>query len=39
VKTLISVAEIKSIAGAGKRILYVRPNTLITPAAKDAAIE
>ncbi|SDH83164.1 hypothetical protein [Halanaerobium congolense] len=38
-KTLISVAEIKSIAGAGKRILYVRPNTLITPAAKDAAIE
>ncbi len=39
VKTLISVAEIKSLANTGKKILYVEPGTLVTPAAKDAAVE
>ena len=38
-KTLISVAEIKSLANTGKKILYVEPGTLVTPAAKDAAVE
>lgn len=38
-KTLISVAEIKSIANTGKKVLYVEPDTLVTPAARDAAVE
>jgi len=40
VKTLISVNEIKSLASAGKKALYVEPpGTIITPAARDAASE
>ncbi|WP_148134568.1 cupin domain-containing protein [Candidatus Formimonas warabiya] len=38
-KTLISVNEIKSLAGAGKKVLYLEPGTIITPAARDAANE
>ncbi len=38
-KTLISVNEIKSLASAGKKVLYVEPGTIITPAARDAAGE
>lgn len=38
-KTLITVNEIKDLANTGKNVLYVEPNTIITPAAKDAANE
>lgn len=36
-KTLISVNEIKSFASTGKKVLYVEPGTIVTPAARDAA--
>ncbi|MEL7566066.1 MAG: cupin domain-containing protein [Dehalobacterium sp.] len=36
-KTLISVNEIKSFASAGKKVLYIEPGTIVTPAARDAA--
>lgn len=39
VKTLISVAEIKKLANTGKKVLYVEPDMLVTPAARDAAVE
>jgi len=38
-KTVISVNEIKSLAGSGKKVLYLEPDTIITPAARDAALE
>lgn len=38
-KTLISVNEIKSLASAGKKVHYIEPGTIITPAARDAAHE
>jgi len=39
VKKLVTVNEIKSIANTGKKILYLEPGTIVTPAAKDAAAE
>ncbi|KUO51745.1 MAG: hypothetical protein APF76_15295 [Desulfitibacter sp. BRH_c19] len=38
-KTLITVSEIKQFLGKGKKTMYVDTNTIITPAAKDAAGE
>lgn len=38
-KTLISVNEIKNFASTGKKVLYIEPGTIITHAAKDAAID
>jgi ethanolamine utilization protein EutQ len=37
VKTLISVNEIKSLASAGKKVLYIEPGTIVTYAARDTA--
>jgi ethanolamine utilization protein EutQ len=39
VKTLISVNEIKNFASSGKKVHYIEPDTIITPAARDAANE
>lgn len=38
-KTLISVNEIKNFLSTGKTVYYVEPDTIITPAARDAAHE
>lgn len=38
-KALISVSEIKNLAGGGKKVHYIEPGTIITPAARDAANE
>lgn len=38
-KTLITVSEIKQFLGKGSKTMYVDNNTIITPAAKDAASE
>ncbi|MGI6686281.1 MAG: ethanolamine utilization protein EutQ [Bacillota bacterium] len=38
-KTLISVNEIKNFASSGKRVCYLEPGTIVTPAARDAAHE
>jgi len=38
-KTLISVNEIKNFVSQGKKVHYLEPGTIITPAARDAAHE
>ncbi len=38
-KRLISLSEIRQISARGEKILYVDGNTLVTPAARDAAAE
>lgn len=38
-KKLITAADIKSIPGAGQRVLYAGTDTIITPAARDTAAE
>jgi ethanolamine utilization protein EutQ len=39
VKTLITANDVKQLATSGKKIHYIEANTIITPAAKDAAHE
>ncbi|MBS3969209.1 MAG: cupin domain-containing protein [Clostridia bacterium] len=38
-KTLITVSEIKQFAGSSKKTMYIDANTIVTPAARDAAGE
>ncbi len=38
-KTLITANDVKQLATSGKKIHYIEANTIITPAAKDAAHE
>lgn len=38
-KSLITVADVKKTATAGQKTLYLEPGTIITPAARDAAVE
>lgn len=38
-KKLISLAEIRQISAKGEKVLYVDSDTLVTPAARDAAAE
>lgn len=38
-KTLITVSEVKEFAATGKKTMYIDTNTIVTPAARDAASE
>lgn len=35
-KTLISISELRAMAEKGQKIIYLQPNMIITPAARDA---